>query len=745
MPTITEGEDELIDADDLIEVDTLDDRPLEKEAKPAPVVGDNACGKPQSRVAPTARNGKKAKPTKVPPRKAIGLGSDWSTPEVSESDTSDDDDGVEIGRLVDAPGAKDEDSSDAGATPPPQAPSAPMPAATGSSPLSPTSSPAKLELEATVESTPPPKLREGALVPEEDDTASTAARPISSRPEGQGVADAAATAAAATPPPEQDSEKVAEASAPVAATAAAAKHAAPAEPAASKSSSPPRTTASSPAAPSAPKALEPASGDDEGGASLLASLLGEGVRKTVEESQPSPTAMNIDAVAKTLQETAPAPSLGPAGGGSHNAKPAATKGQGRVMPKADLFSEPPRRSEPGQNTSGPTLTVSSAVGAPASLASVAAAARGKEQPKASPASVPLRQPALAPCIREEDEAAEEEETQEVDQELQDEWADVGARTEEMRQKELANVGRAVKEEDDVMYKPISYKEVRDWLFTTPPDPQVLQPLNEEEVTDVRCGCIGRGRARSEIPGLERRLWPSKDVVLSLKMTHFDFNEVHHFRMIRTMYLKLTRNKVCPSIGNHWVDFGFQGGDPCTDLNRCGGVLNIVMLFYFFSHHFDLMKAAFLLAGSAEQHFPLACVSINITQMVVNSLLEGQLSAVCNGAGASCDVLETMCKVHASALHYFSHRWRTQKRTIRDTEKTMNEVRSLLHRPRQLLQELTKGEEENRSKNDPNRWEFTDIEFGGSRRPSPGAGGNTSAANGNAAPAGRLRNYDAGEG
>ena len=56
-----------------------------------------------------------------------------------------------------------------------------------------------------------------------------------------------------------------------------------------------------------------------------------------------------------------------------------------------------------------------------------------------------------------------------------------------------------------------------------------------------------------------------------------------------------------------------------DLNRSGGVLNVIQMFYFFAHHFDLMKAAYLLAQDAQHNFPLACVSINITKPLGSSL------------------------------------------------------------------------------------------------------------------------------
>merc|ERR1719277_1444820 len=120
-----------------------------------------------------------------------------------------------------------------------------------------------------------------------------------------------------------------------------------------------------------------------------------------------------------------------------------------------------------------------------------------------------------------------------------------------------------------------------------------------------------------------------------------------------------------------------------------------------------------------QNFPLACVSINITRMVVENLLAGRLSSLCNSSERG--VFDTTCKVFAGGLFYFYSRWRSFKRTIRDTELTFNEVRALMEkRPSRLLDELAKGIGDQKAKSDPGRFEFTDLDFGGRAPPPPQA-------------------------
>lgn len=331
-----------------------------------------------------------------------------------------------------------------------------------------------------------------------------------------------------------------------------------------------------------------------------------------------------------------------------------------------------------------------------------------------------------------EETAEEESPQAG---LESEWDDVGARTEVMQKEAQENYGKAVAVED-VSCQPISYKEVYQWILQLDVDYDVLRPYNQDpEDGGVRCGCLSK--PRGGIPGLPATAQKEKDLLLFLKCTDFDFNNITHFRMLRTIYTKLTRNKSCASIGRHWEVLGFQAGDPRTDLNRSGGVLNVVQLFYFLSQHFEILKAAWLLSQDEQQNFPLACISIAITKMVVDAFLAGQLSSICKKSSPR-GVLETINKLHTAGLYHFYSQWRHLKRTIRDTEQTYKEVSALLTRkPAKLLDLLVQGVESERARQDPSKLEFTNLDFGA----AGGSGGAQSSKKAKAplVPK-RLRNY-----
>jgi len=294
------------------------------------------------------------------------------------------------------------------------------------------------------------------------------------------------------------------------------------------------------------------------------------------------------------------------------------------------------------------------------------------------------------------------------------WEEIAEKTAELAKNAREAQGVAAAKQD-LLSTPISYKEVTQWLLQLEINKEALLEFREmvEDEAPIPCGCFKRSRPRSDVPGLEKKLWPEKDLVLFLKVTHFDFNDTVHHRMLRTIYSKLSRNKVCPTIGRHWEVLGFQGGDPRTDLNRSGGVLNVLQMFYFFSHHFDLLKAAYLLAQDVQQNYPLACVSINITKMIIEALLAGKLSKLCNAGSKG--VFDTCCQMHSAALYHYYWRWRTQKRSIEHTELTFNEVKTLLfRRPAKLLEMLDQGIAEAKAKSDPSRLEFTELDFGAAR-------------------------------
>jgi len=308
-------------------------------------------------------------------------------------------------------------------------------------------------------------------------------------------------------------------------------------------------------------------------------------------------------------------------------------------------------------------------------------------------------------VREEGEDANSESA------LESEWDAVAARTHILHLEHKANHGKVVPSED-VSSAVITWKEAQSWALQLGVVEKVLQPL-ENQAADSRSSNVLRRRTKLGLLATDKQVQRSTEVVLHLRATPFDFNVPTHFRMLRTIYTKLTLNKWCPSVGGHWELLGFQGGDPRTDLNRSGGVLNVLHFFSLVVNHRDLAVACFQLSQDERQSFPLACISINITSLVMEKLLAGGLSAVSSKASNDSDMLELSCRLHNAGLVHFCSRWRSQKRTIQHTEQTRNEVKALLDRkPAKLLEELTQGLSCVRSKKSSTglpEQEFADLE------------------------------------
>jgi len=295
------------------------------------------------------------------------------------------------------------------------------------------------------------------------------------------------------------------------------------------------------------------------------------------------------------------------------------------------------------------------------------------------------------------------------QQLEDEWGEVEARTAELQASKQHTHGKVV--QGSGTEEPISWREVQEWLTHFIVDPMILEPLRDAQVpSSSACSCMSGARSKADVPGLRGKLLKEKDLVLCLKLTEFDLFDNTHFRMLRTLYTKLTHNKACPTIGSHWEVLGFQNTDPRTDLNRSGGLLNILHLAWFLSkpQYIELLKSIFHLSQDPIQEFPLACISINITKMVLEALMDGKLSSLCNKAE---EVLNAICYLHAASMWYYAHRWRTQKRAIEDVEVTLKEVHSVLMRPAKLVSMFDRALLDMSRSRDASKLEFTNLSFG----------------------------------
>lgn len=166
------------------------------------------------------------------------------------------------------------------------------------------------------------------------------------------------------------------------------------------------------------------------------------------------------------------------------------------------------------------------------------------------------------------------------------------------------------------------------------------------------------------PKLENDLNQEVDLVFSLTQCRLDWNDAIQERMLQTVYRRLTGNITeQPQKGYHWQAVGFQGNDPATDL-RAVGLFGLLQLLYLTSDTvLPLGRKLYTVANSVEQPFPLAVLSLNVTNIVLNVFNSGKLNRECN---AQKSIINTLNLFYAAILVYVLNTWISQKKTIKDS-------------------------------------------------------------------------------
>lgn len=80
----------------------------------------------------------------------------------------------------------------------------------------------------------------------------------------------------------------------------------------------------------------------------------------------------------------------------------------------------------------------------------------------------------------------------------------------------------------------------------------------------------------------------RDILFALSRIKLDTSIAEHEILLKSIYKKLTKEPNCRLIGNHWVDIGFQGSDPKTDI-RGAGVLGLIHVLFFIETYPEASK------------------------------------------------------------------------------------------------------------------------------------------------------------
>lgn len=161
-----------------------------------------------------------------------------------------------------------------------------------------------------------------------------------------------------------------------------------------------------------------------------------------------------------------------------------------------------------------------------------------------------------------------------------------------------------------------------------------------------------------------RLTPELDVhrtqIFAAALREFDYGALADERSLVSCWRLLTGDSLAPPrFGSHWERIGFQGTDPSTDL-RGAGMLGLLQLLAFISHHQPLAVRIHALATDERQNFPLAVTSFQFTGVVLSVLRATRL----HGYSRRCQSMwQAANDLHAALLYHFYVAWKRENATI----------------------------------------------------------------------------------
>ena len=157
------------------------------------------------------------------------------------------------------------------------------------------------------------------------------------------------------------------------------------------------------------------------------------------------------------------------------------------------------------------------------------------------------------------------------------------------------------------------------------------------------GFLGKLLFSCSITKLPANLLIERDQVFSYAKVSFDDKNPLHFRMLHTIFRKLTSSRQCVRYGNHWETIGFQGRDPATDL-RGVGMLGVLQILAFISLNFEFIQYVYTYSLDENHHFPLAVGLLNMTEIMLQTLREGKLHNT---------ILQQKSVINAVNTYYFA--------------------------------------------------------------------------------------------
>ena len=153
--------------------------------------------------------------------------------------------------------------------------------------------------------------------------------------------------------------------------------------------------------------------------------------------------------------------------------------------------------------------------------------------------------------------------------------------------------------------------------------------------------------------------------LSFAKLKFQPSNVHHGSMLHTIFFSLEGCNV-PFGSNRWMDIGFQGCHPSTDI-RGTGMLGVLQLLFFIERYPTLAHQLHQLSNKESNKFPMAVTGFHLTLECMRGLRRGMFESVVRREKS---VLVAMNLIYVAMMLKFYQGWKVRSYT--------NHIESIQH-------------------------------------------------------------------
>ncbi|XP_074641697.1 uncharacterized protein LOC141899345 [Tubulanus polymorphus] len=250
---------------------------------------------------------------------------------------------------------------------------------------------------------------------------------------------------------------------------------------------------------------------------------------------------------------------------------------------------------------------------------------------------------------------------------------------------------------------ISFKEALDFFKTS----DILQRFRSQIQPTVHRSSWGSFKHMLfGPPKLHKDLLIDRDLIFCLAACPFDNQQEVHFRILQTLYKRLTGSKFdCQRYGDHWEQIGFQGSDPSTDL-RGTGLLGLLTLLYIVMNPqtLPLARDIYKLSIHEVQNFPFCVMGINMTRIVLHTLRDECMNKECNKQN---DVIGLFNHLFVATYFHLYHIWKTQHKNISHSGFVINDVERFVKKNyKGAIQNLENHLKQRQAASAPTPTEFT---------------------------------------